>query len=165
MPRTCSICTHAKLEGITADIMRRVPYRTLASKYAVSVPALDRHTRLHVSAALRLLVAAEGERMSLPEAAAIAAPVLGEMRQLNVRALRILQQAEGSKDHPTALHAIRECRKNLELIAKLTGELDPRSAGETPGAPLTVVIQYVDRQQVVTAGAQPQLAEGDPCQR
>jgi hypothetical protein len=44
------------------------------------------------------------------------------------------------------------------LIAKLTGELNPRAAGETPGAPLTVVIQYVDKQLAVTADAPRQIA-------
>jgi hypothetical protein len=56
--------------------------------------------------------------------------------------LRILQQAEDAKDHATALAAIRECRRNLELIAKLTGELDQRAAGETPGAPVTINVLY-----------------------
>ena len=60
------------------------------------------------------------------------------MRSLNGRALRILADAEVAQDRATALHAIRECRRNLELIARLTGELDPRAAGETPGSTLQV---------------------------
>jgi hypothetical protein len=136
--------------------MRRTPYRVMQSRYKVSKSAIDRHVSGHVSKALRQLAAAEG--MTLADAAAIAEPVLGEMRKLNARALRILNDAEAAKDRPTALHAIRECRRNLELIAKLTGELDPRAAGETPGAPLTVVIQYVDKQLAVTADAPRQIA-------
>jgi hypothetical protein len=100
--------------------------------------------------------------MTAGAAAAIAAPVLEEMRKLNFRALRILYSAEATRDHTTALHAIRECRRNLELIAKLTGELDPRAAGEIPGAPLTVIVQYVEKQAIV-AGARPQLTEGEVC--
>ena len=42
--------------------------------------------------------------------------------------MRILTSAEDAKDHTVALHAVRECWRNLELIAKLTGELDPRAA-------------------------------------
>jgi hypothetical protein len=49
-------------------------------------------------------------------------PTLLEMRRLNQRSLRILAIAEESKDHDVALRAISECRRNLELISKLTGE-------------------------------------------
>jgi len=144
--------------------MKRLPYRTIEARYAVSRSAIDRHVRSHVCEALRRLAAAEKESMSLADAAVIVEPVLGEMRKLNARGLRILQEAEEAKDRGTALAAIRECRRNLELIAKLTGELDPRAAGETPGAPLTVVVQYVDKQLIT--GAQPQITEGGPdCQR
>jgi len=55
------------------------------------------------------------------------------MRKLNTRSLKILKAAEEAKDHTVALHAVRECRRNLELIAKLTGELDPQAAGKAGG--------------------------------
>lgn len=157
MPRPCSLCQHPELKRITEDLMRRTPYRVMQSRYKVSKSAIDRHVSGHVSKALRQLAAAEG--MTLADAAAIAEPVLGEMRKLNARALRILNDAEAAKDRPTALHAIRECRRNLELIAKLTGELDPRAAGETPGAPLHVTINYVDRQ--LTIGDAPRQIAGE----
>ncbi len=155
MPRVCTVCTHVDLKRITEDLMRRTPYRAIQARYGISKSSLDRHVSQHVSKALRRLVANE---MSLPDAAAIAEPVLLEMRKLNFRALKILHEAEQANDRSTALHAIRECRRNLELIAKLTGELDPRAAGETPGAPLTVVVQYVDKQLV--AGTPQQVTEG-----
>jgi hypothetical protein len=52
-------------------------------------------------------------------------PVLQQIRRLNQRSLRILTEAEHGKwkDPAIALQAIRECRHNLELIGKLTGEL------------------------------------------
>jgi hypothetical protein len=138
---------HPDLRGITADLMARVPYRTIERRYNVSRSAIDRHVSGHVSKALRELAAAELARAekSLTEAATIAAPVLGEMRKLNARALHILADAEAAKDRPTALHAIRECRRNLELISRLTGELDPRAAGETPGGPINITVVYAPR--------------------
>jgi hypothetical protein len=160
MPQPCTICHHTQLREITAALMARVPYREIIRRYSLSLPAINRHVKNHISKALRQLAAAEG--MTTADAASIAAPVLGEMRKLNARALRILGDAEAAKDRPTALNAIRECRRNLELIARLTGELDPRTAGETPGAPLTVIVQYVEKQAIVANG-QPQLTGGDPC--
>jgi hypothetical protein len=91
------------------------------------------------------------------------------MRKLNTRALRILQDAEKTKDPAMALSAIRECRRNLELIAKLTGELDPRAAGETPGGSLQVTINYVQKQnnlevfpQVAASEEMPRAGESSP---
>jgi hypothetical protein len=76
-------------------------------------------------------------------------PVLDQIRHLNARALRILTAAENTKDHVTALSAIREVRHGLELVARLTGELDPRAAGETPGAPLQVTVVYAEKAAMV----------------
>lgn len=129
--KTCTVCQHPQLNAITGELVARVPLRTIERKYGLSKSALDRHVQ-HAAAAVKLVNSAE----------AIAEPVKNEMRKLNARALRILQQAEDAKDHATALTAIRECRRNLELIAKLTGELDPRAAGEIPGAPVNINIVY-----------------------
>jgi hypothetical protein len=70
------------------------------------------------------------------------------MRRLNQRSLKILKAAEEAKDHTVALHAVRECRRNLELIAKLTGELDPRAAGEETGGSLNVTVVYAEKAAV-----------------
>jgi hypothetical protein len=129
---------------------------------------LDRHISGHVTKAIRTLAAKE---MCLAEAAAVAEPVLSSMRKLNLRSLRILGEAEAAQDRTTALHAIRECRRNLELIAKLTGELDLCAMGEAAAGPITVVVQYVDKAALVVAesasgpeppAAAPQLNSGRP---
>ncbi len=151
--RNCTVCQHPELRAITGDLAARVPLRTLEHRYSLSRSALDRHVQ-HVPKAVKLVA----------DAAAIAAPVLGEMRKLNARALRILADVEGIKDYATALTAIRECRRNLELIAKLTGELDPRAAGETPGAPLNITVQYVQKTQN-TIEVFPQVAASEETHR
>jgi hypothetical protein len=134
-------------------MMRRVPYRTLGTRYGLSKSAINRHLQSHVSTALRRL------EVEMIRSVDVGGPVIEQMRGLNQSALRILGEAEAASDRPTALHAIRECRRNLELIAKLTGELDPRAAGETPGAQLQVTINYVDK-AVMTGAAPSPLPEG-----
>lgn len=141
MSRPCSICDHTQLREITADLMSRVPYRVIEKRYELSKSAIDRHVSRHVSKALRKLTTSE---MTLSAAAAIAEPVLPQMRKLNARSLAILGQAENAKDRHTALQAVRECRRNLELIARLTGELDTRTLGEGAGAPLNITVSYVN---------------------
>ena len=59
MARPCTLCAHPELRGITADLMARVPYRTIERRYNVSRSAIDRHVSGHVSKALRELAAAE----------------------------------------------------------------------------------------------------------
>ena len=84
--------------------------------------------------------------------------------------MRILTSAEDAKDHTVALHAVRECWRNLELIAKLTGELDPRAAGETGGA-LNVTVVYAEKAAVQVSppeapvSAPAALIEANACPR
>jgi hypothetical protein len=52
--------------------------------------------------------------------------LLDEVRSLQSRVLTILGRAEGVGDLRTALGAIREARGNIELLAKLVGQLDER---------------------------------------
>jgi hypothetical protein len=46
------------------------------------------------------------------------------------------------------LGAIRECRRNLELIARLSGELEPHAAGEGGGHGLIVQVNYVSTKPI-----------------
>lgn len=150
MPRACSICAHLKLRDITADLMRRVPYRAIETRYGVSRSALERHMG-HVSTALRTLAATE----QLVNAETLSRPVLEQMRTLHVRTLKVLVDAERARDRNTVLAAVRECRHNLELCARLTGELAPRPVGD--GA-LNVTVQFVDKQVAITGTAPLALA-------
>jgi hypothetical protein len=52
---------------------------------------------------------------------------LGQLEELTQEAERIEQQAEAAGDHRTALAAIRELCRIVELSAKLRGDLDERS--------------------------------------
>jgi hypothetical protein len=108
--------------------------RAVARRFGFTQEIMRRHANTHMGAALL--------------AHNLSAPVLDQIRRLNQRTLRILSEAEHGKwrDPAIALAAIRECRHNLELIAKLTGELkSPEAAHE----PVRVEIVYVDKQLVV----------------
>ena len=118
--------------------MTRRSYRTIQARYGVDKSAIARHIRNHVTKSLRKL-AQEDFPMALAEE--IGEPVLVAMRKLNARTLCILKAAEDAEDSVTALSAIRECRRNLELIAKLTGDLSPLASSEGQ-TPLQVNIVY-----------------------
>jgi hypothetical protein len=138
--RRCTVCDHPRLREITSELMARRSYRQIQSKFKISKSALDRHVARHIPQALRKLTA------ELTTAAEVGESVLTQMGKLNARALRILEQAEAAEDRGIALQAIRECRRNLELIARLTGELAPGAVTGAAAGPLQVTVQYVERQ-------------------
>ena len=98
--------------------MEGVPNRRIASHRGVTERAVRNHKANHLPAALAK--AKEAEEVSHAD------NLLGQVRGLQERAYAILDKAEGAGDLRTALGAIREARGNLELLAKLLGELDER---------------------------------------
>lgn len=114
MPRVCTICTHAEKGAIEDALLNEQPYRHIAARFGTSTSALQRH-REHLP---KLLVKARKA-----EEATQADTLLEQVRSLQTRALSILDRADEGGDLRTALGAIREARSNLELLAKLLGEL------------------------------------------
>ena len=118
MPRRCSICHHQGLEGINRALVEGIAFPVLVAKYRVSKDALSRHKANHLPATL--VKAQEAREVARAD------DLLDEVRSLQARALTILDRAERVGDLRTALGAIREARGNLELLAKLMGQIDKR---------------------------------------
>ncbi len=114
MPRSCSICLHPEREEINAALLSETPLRDMARRYATSKDALARH-REHLP--VHLVKAQDAAEVAQAD------NLLEQVKSLQARALTILDKAEASGDLRTALSAIREARGNLELLAKLLGEL------------------------------------------
>lgn len=115
MPRVCTICTHPQRGAIDAALLAGGSFRNIAQQFAISPTALFRHRGEHIPAAL-------AQAQEATEVAQ-ADDLLAQLRDLQRRTLGILSAAEGAADGPTALRAIGEARKNLELLARLLGEL------------------------------------------
>ena len=118
MGRVCTICSHERryeIEELLAT--RQSTYRGIARTYGVSEDAVSRHVKSgHVGQLLAL--AADAER------AAAADSLLDRIEALHSRTMAILEAVEGTDEHGTALAAIREARRNLELVGEVTRELD-----------------------------------------
>ena len=139
MTRACSICT-LPLEVrrlVDEELVCRAPYRTIAHTYGVSRYALMRHAKEHLPATL-----AKGHEA---EVRADADKLLRNLEGLHGRTLRLLKGAEDEGEVHTALRAIREARGNLELLARLVGEL----AHERPV--LNIYIGEVVQQAIINA--------------
>ncbi len=115
MPRMCSVCTHDQAHVINVALVQRDGYRTVAHQYNVSVDALKRHAKEHIP---KLLARAK-DAVEVAEAGTL----LDRVEGLYKRTEAILEAAENNKEWPTALAAIRECRGNLELLGRVTKEL------------------------------------------
>ncbi len=115
MPRTCTVCNHAERDAIDQALVSGESARDLSAKYRVSEDAITRHRARHRPAALAdARAAAEVTR---------ADDLLGQVQALQTRTLGVLAKAEAAGELRTVLQAVREARGNLELLARLLGEL------------------------------------------
>jgi hypothetical protein len=76
--------------------------------------------------------------------------LLEQVQDLQRSTLDILAEAEKSKQYRTALSAIREARSNLELLAKLLGELDER-----PVVNLHISPEWLELRAVIVGALEP----------
>jgi hypothetical protein len=117
MPRSCTVCTHPARAEIDEALVAGVSAAEIAGRYrTIGERAIRRHRSNHLPE--KLAKAHEAQ------AVAQADDLLDQVRDLQERALDILDKAEEAGELRTALSAIREARGNLELLAKLLGELD-----------------------------------------
>ena len=120
MAQQCSICMHKNVQEIDQDLIKNIPLRKIAERCSVSITALHRHkTKGHIPASIvkseEAVQVAKGEDL------------LKWTRGILGKAVSYMNQAEAAGDLRTACSAIREARGCVELLGKVTGELDSRS--------------------------------------
>lgn len=143
MPRTCTICKHPNRTEIDTALLRSDSLRSIMARCSVSMGALMRHRDRHLP--VTLAHAKEARETEMGE------NLMATAQRLRARAMGILERAEAAGQLETALKAIREVRGILELLAKLTGELEDRGASSQ-----RIEVVYVDK-GIFMAPAPPQL--------
>ena len=133
MPRTCSICSHEHRDAMEDAFIAGQAKRRIASQHGVSERAVRYHMREHLPALLAL--ARDAER------AARADSLLDRMEALQSQTLAILDAPE---DQRTALAAIAQARRNLELIGEIAKELD-----RTPTINLELSVEWQEVRAVL----------------
>lgn len=111
MTKPCSACVHPKRDSIDRQLLNGDSLRDIEATYGVSKSALQRHKAEHLSIALI--------KAASPAVIADNKPLVDQLRDIHARTLTILEDAEHNGDGRMGLLAIRECRSNLELIAKI----------------------------------------------
>ncbi len=114
MPRVCTICQHSERESIDSALLDGQPYRGIARRFGASASAVYRHSEHLPKNLVQAREAAEVTR---------ADDLLGQVRDLQQRALGVLTRAESTGDLRAATAAIREARGCLEFLGRLAGQL------------------------------------------
>lgn len=139
MAAKCTICGHARRGDAEAAIAAGESVRSVAKRLGISYQSLDRHQR---NCARQAIQAAAKERDT-----AFADSLMHEVEALHATTMDLLRESREGHwlelpdpsdpnkvrkvyDVPNvkaAIRAIAEARKNLALIARLTGQLEPRA--------------------------------------
>lgn len=143
MPRNCTVCTHPEKAEIDEALVAGVSSAEIAGRYrTLGERAIRRHRTNHVPETLAK--AHEAEEVAQADS------LLGQVRDLQERTLDILDKAEVAGELRTALGAIREARGNLELLAKLLGELS-----EQPQVNVLVSPEWLELRAVIVTALEP----------
>ena len=116
MPRHCTICDRDDRHAIDQALVGGEALRNISQRCSVSITALFRHHHSHLPQHLRHAHAVH----EVSQADQLLAKVVG----LETDAKRLQGLAEDAGDLKTALQAVRELVRIIELQARLIGELD-----------------------------------------
>jgi nitrate reductase assembly molybdenum cofactor insertion protein NarJ len=116
VPRVCTICSHPNRRAIDAALVRGESMQGLAERYrTVGRMSLVRHRKEHLPALLA--------RAYDAEEVAEADRLLARVQAMTARMERWLEKAERSSNYREVRAFAGEWRKQVELLAKLAGEL------------------------------------------
>ncbi len=118
MARTCSICVHPERVAIEREIAATTSAQKISALFRVSPDAVQRHKAEHIA------VVVQKARNDAEDMRGL--DVLAQLRAINAASLQILHQARQAQDPQTALKAIDRIQRQIELQAKLLGDLDER---------------------------------------
>ena len=148
MPRRCTVCDHDERHAINVALVQRDSYRNIAERYGLSVGALSRHTKEHLP---KLLVKAK-DAVEVAEADSL----LARIEALQIKTLAALEAVEEERKYPVLLGGVREARANLELIGRVTKELEA-----TPTLHIPLNPEWVELRTVIVTALEPHPAARD----
>jgi hypothetical protein len=133
MARRCTICHHPDRAEIEKALVQSEPFRDVAERFGTSASALHRHKNSHLPAHLAKAyeagqvvqateVAQEAEAHKARDLGS-AIDVAVQLRAINAACLEILQKSRADGKHSISLGAVDRIHRQLELQAKLLGEL------------------------------------------
>jgi hypothetical protein len=116
MPRHCTICDRDDRHVIDQALVQGEAFRNVSQRCSVSTAAIFRHYHAHIPQRLR--------QADTAQEVSQANTLLAKVVALEADAKRLQGLAEDAGDFKTALQAIRELVRIIELQARPIGELD-----------------------------------------
>jgi hypothetical protein len=133
MGRMCTVCSHEKRQEIDKALVSGATHREVSERFRLSPSAVYRHKQGHLSERLKRAFEAKETRQAVElvqhraeeKAKEIgqALDVVQQLRAINSATLQVLQQARESEKHSLSLQAVDRIHRQIELQAKLLGEL------------------------------------------
>lgn len=118
MNTKCTVCHHAKRSEIEQLHIAGVSVREIAKRFDRAKSTIQKHVKDHVpGAAQKALEASEARDIEAGDS------ILGELKTLCDEAKRLQEKAEKKNDVRTAITALRELVRLVELKARILGEI------------------------------------------
>lgn len=131
--RPCTVCSHEKRQEIDKALITGTTHRNVAERFRLSPSAVYRHKQSHLAARLKRAFEAKETRQAVElvqhrveeqaKEVGQALDVVQQLRAINSATLQVLQKARESEKHSLSLQAVDRVHKQIELQAKLLGEL------------------------------------------
>jgi len=118
MAQRCSVCIHPDVKEINLAIINGGSKRSIADRYGLSPTAVQRH-KAHIPKTL----AKAKERKEITDAGS----VMTDISMIRSRLLTLLDIAEREGDIKNTCTVIKELRSTIELLAKVSGELETKT--------------------------------------
>ena len=173
MSRPCTVCRHKRRQEIEAALVAGTTYRTIADRWRISKTALIRHKSACVAPKVaEAVAAAESEHTER---------LIDQVRGLHDRTVALVVTVEGILGRArkpaaklaavvVAAKVVKEIRGNMELLGRLTGELDSGKTTvnvfhnpqwiELRGAIVAALVPHPDARQAVLAAVE-RLTSGE----
>ena len=126
MPQVCRVCRLPNRHEAEEAILAGEPFRRIAARFGASATALRRHKEAHLPA--KLIKVAESREVDSAES------LTDTLQWIEAEARRLGQKAEKAGDTRTALAAIREHLRTIELKAKMWAARQQQQASAGQGA-------------------------------
>lgn len=137
--RPCTVCAHEKRQEIDKALITGTTHRNVAEQFRLSPSAVYRHKTGHLSARIKRAFEAKETRQAVElvqhqtqeraKEVGQAIDIVQQLRVINSATLQVLQAARESEKHSLSLQAVDRVHRQIELQARLIGEL--QEAGPT----------------------------------
>jgi hypothetical protein len=135
MPRHCSVCAHPERPAIDHALVAGDAAQRISARYcSLSRPAIQRHKAEHLPQTM--VKAKESEDVDH------ALDIVKQLKAINGASLQILNEARQAGNGELVLKAVDRVQRQIELQAKLLGELDERAQVNVLLAPLPLGTPY-----------------------